>query len=260
MDVFLSPLWRPRMNAKINALVIGWASARLTAVLWARRAADAVTRLPWILRHELTPVRAVLGAGLIALIATGSALYLTERASHGRALRAYREVSIASAAETEYLRSILLDLLDEQARLANMVLESGGSLTADGNVYVRVLATGYSSSVAETDETPFVTAANTPTRPGTLALSRDLLHEYTPGAPFSFGDRVRVHGLGEFLVEDVMNARWSNRIDVWFPSRDEALWFGRREVVISRSLEDRPADALPALSGDFSTRLALGGM
>jgi 3D (Asp-Asp-Asp) domain-containing protein len=260
MDAFSGPAWKPRIASNLNLLTIIWLSARMTAVLWARRAAETLSHLPWMLRRRLTPARATFTVALIALLATGCALYLTERARHHQAMRAYREVSVESAAETRYLRSILLELLDEQARLASAVLASGGTLSADGYVYVRVLATGYSSSVAETDETPFVTAANTPTRPGTLALSRDLLREYTPGAPFSFGDRVRVHGLGEFLVEDVMNARWSNRIDVWFPSRDEALWFGRREMVISRSLEARPADGLPILSGDFSTRLALGGL
>ena len=64
-------------------------------------------------------------------------------------------------------------------------------------------------------------------------LSRDLLNCYTPGAPFSFGDVVHVSGVGDFIVEDTMNARWDNRVDVWFPDRMEALRFGVRGVYIT---------------------------
>ena len=134
------------------------------------------------------------------------------------------------------------------------------SAPGDYLIDVKVLATAYSSSVWETDSTPTVTAANTLTRPGTLAVSRDLLCEFTPGAPFSFGDRVHVHGIGEFLVEDVMNARWDNRIDIWFPSREEALWFGRRPAVLSRALGARPGDAPSLLSGSFSVGIGIGGL
>ncbi len=105
-------------------------------------------------------------------------------------------------------------------------------------VMVKVVATGYSSTPIETDDTPFITAANTPTRDGILALSRDLLSEYTRGAPFSFGDRVHVSDLGEFIVEDTMNKRWRNRIDIWFPSRGQAFQFGVREAYLSTTLTD----------------------
>jgi 3D (Asp-Asp-Asp) domain-containing protein len=101
-----------------------------------------------------------------------------------------------------------------------------------------VIATGYSSSIYETDSTPFITASNTRTREGILALSRDLLKRYTPGAPFDFGDRVHVPGLGEFIVEDSMNSRWNNRIDIWFPSRLEAVRFGVKEVYLRTIDED----------------------
>ena len=35
----------------------------------------------------------------------------------------------------------------------------------------------------ETDDTPFLTAMCTVTAPGVIALSRDLLRTFTPGAP-----------------------------------------------------------------------------
>lgn len=260
MESFADSDWKRRAVSNFNLLTISWLSARMTVVLWTRRALDDLTRLPRTLGRRLTPVRAVACVGLAALVAVPSTLYVAEKGRHHETRRAFQELAVSSGAETWYLRSTLLDLLDEQTRLASLVLDSGNTLIAGGKVYVRVLATGYSSSVAETDSTPFLTAANTPTRPGTLAVSRDLLREYTPGAPFTFGDRVHVHGVGEFLVEDSMNARWVNKIDIWFPSREEALWFGRREVVLSRTLGDRAGDGPAVLSSNLSAGLALGGL
>jgi 3D (Asp-Asp-Asp) domain-containing protein len=93
---------------------------------------------------------------------------------------------------------------------------------------ISVTVTGYSSSVEETDDSPGITATNTDVREGVLALSQDLLTEFTPGAPFSFHDRVEIPGLGRFFIEDTMHPRWMRRADVWFPSRDEALKWGLR--------------------------------
>lgn len=260
MDSLAGSDWKRRAIWNLHLLTIAWLSVRMTVVLCARRAVDELTHLPLVLRRRLTPARVVAGVGLLALVATPSTLYLVEKARHHQTRRVYRELTVSSLTETGYLRSTLLELIDEQARLASLVLESGSTLISGGKVYVRVLATGYSSSFAETDTTPFVTAANTPTRPGTLAVSRDLLRQYTPAAPFSFGDRVHVHGVGEFLVEDSMNARWLNRIDIWFPSQEEALRFGRREVVLSRTLGERPGDGASILSGNYSMGYTLGGL
>lgn len=97
-----------------------------------------------------------------------------------------------------------------------------------------IVATGYTSSVRETDSTPFITASMTRVRPGCLALSRDLLRTFTPGAPFDFGDWAVIPGVGIFIVEDTMNARWHNRADIWFNSRRQAVRWGRRQVLIAR--------------------------
>jgi 3D (Asp-Asp-Asp) domain-containing protein len=98
---------------------------------------------------------------------------------------------------------------------------------------VPVVVSGYTSRICETDSTPFVTAANTATRPGVIALSRDLLRRYTPGAPFEFGDVVHLSGIGDFIVEDSMNERWERRADIWFESLADARHFGRRRVVLT---------------------------
>jgi 3D (Asp-Asp-Asp) domain-containing protein len=100
-------------------------------------------------------------------------------------------------------------------------------------IAVTVIVSGYTSRACETDSTPFVTAANTATRRGVLALSRDLIRRYTPGAPFEFGDVVHLHGIGDFVVEDSMNERYQRHADIWFESLPEAREFGRRRAVLT---------------------------
>ncbi len=121
--------------------------------------------------------------------------------------------------------------------------------------------TAYSSTIAECDSTPWETATLKRPRRGYVALSRDLIATYTPGAPFRYGDRVEIVGLGIFQVEDTMNSRWRRRADLWVPSADEAIEFGRQTVLMAR-LENRPmgpekeldvAD-LRGRNGEFSVR------
>ncbi|HEX5131200.1 MAG TPA: hypothetical protein VFX92_01805 [Candidatus Krumholzibacteria bacterium] len=108
--------------------------------------------------------------------------------------------------------------------------ETGGDQSSR-EVAIKVVVTGYTSREQETDDTPFITAANTRTRPGVVALSRDLLRQYTPGAPFSFGDVIHISGLGDFVVEDSMASRWERRADIWFEDLDAARNFGRKTLV-----------------------------
>jgi 3D (Asp-Asp-Asp) domain-containing protein len=122
---------------------------------------------------------------------------------------------------------------------------SGGDTLA----FRSVVVTGYTSSPHETDSTPFLTASMTRVRSGCLALSRDLLRSFTPGAPFDFGDWVVIPGVGLFIVEDTMNERWTNRADIWFADRREALRWGRRVAWIA------PVPAPVEAGGSF---LALG--
>jgi 3D (Asp-Asp-Asp) domain-containing protein len=88
-----------------------------------------------------------------------------------------------------------------------------------------VTATAYSSTPDQTDSTPFITASGARVRPGTLAVSPDLLRD---GA-VRFGDQVRIEGR-LYVVEDTMHRRWRRRVDVWMPSRGEARRWGVRRV------------------------------
>lgn len=84
--------------------------------------------------------------------------------------------------------------------------------------------TAYSSSADETDSTPFITASGTRTRDGIVASNI-----------FPFGTKVRIPELfGEkiLVVEDRMNSRFADRIDIWMPSKWSALQFGKHKTAI----------------------------
>jgi 3D (Asp-Asp-Asp) domain-containing protein len=83
-----------------------------------------------------------------------------------------------------------------------------------------IKATAYSSTPDQTDQTPFVTAAGTYVRDGVVATNL-----------LPFGTKIRLRelfGTKVFTVEDRM-AR-DDAIDVWFPTREEALAFGTKSV------------------------------
>jgi len=86
--------------------------------------------------------------------------------------------------------------------------------------------TAYSSSVDETDDTPFVTASGMRVRDGIVATN-----------VLPFGTKVKIQALfGNkiFIVEDRMNHRMKNGIDIWMPTKSAALRFGvsRAEVTV----------------------------
>jgi 3D (Asp-Asp-Asp) domain-containing protein len=84
---------------------------------------------------------------------------------------------------------------------------------------MKITVTGYSSSHDETDDDPLITASGKPVRDGIVATN--ILPFGTKiKMPEKFGDKV-------FVVEDRMHKRFKNRIDVWFPSKKEALEFGK---------------------------------
>ena len=82
-----------------------------------------------------------------------------------------------------------------------------------------VLITAYSSTVSQTDSTPFITASNKYVEDGIVA--NNLL---------PFGTKIRfpeLYGDKVFVVEDRMHRRKDdNRFDIWFNSYDDAVQFG----------------------------------
>ena len=95
---------------------------------------------------------------------------------------------------------------------------------------LKAVITAYSSTVGQTDSTPFITAAGTPVRDGVVA--NNLL---------AFGTKIKIpdlYGNKIFVVEDRMNRKkGSNQFDIWFPGTALAKEFGVRITYIE-ILED----------------------
>jgi len=90
---------------------------------------------------------------------------------------------------------------------------------------IRVVLTAYSSTAAQTDSTPFITANGTYVRDGIVANN---------GYPF--GTQIRIpelYGNKVFSVEDRMHWRMGDyRFDIWFPSYEQAKNFGVRYAYV----------------------------
>ncbi len=80
----------------------------------------------------------------------------------------------------------------------------------------RVTVTGYNSVREQTDSTPRITAINTGCREGVVAVSRDLLER-----GWTFGSKIWIEGYGVYTIEDVMNSRHRNHIDIWLPGKSK---------------------------------------
>ncbi len=90
-------------------------------------------------------------------------------------------------------------------------------------VYLKVV-TGFSSSPEETDDTPLITASGAQVHEGTAAAN------WLP-----FGAKIRIpklFGNKVFTIEDRMNERFPDRLDIWFPEKIQAKDFGARTLHI----------------------------
>ena len=90
----------------------------------------------------------------------------------------------------------------------------------------KVTLTAYSSTVDQTDDTPFIAASGKRVYDGMIAANF-LPFGTKVMIPELFGDKV-------FTVHDRMNRRYAERVDIWFAERQDALNFGIRtaEIVI----------------------------
>jgi 3D (Asp-Asp-Asp) domain-containing protein len=90
---------------------------------------------------------------------------------------------------------------------------------------MKVVITGYSSTIWETDETPELTASGTQVREGVVA-SNGLPIGTKIKIPEIFGDKI-------FVIEDRMNPRVGPyHIDIWFPDYSQAKNFGAKRTYI----------------------------
>lgn len=103
-----------------------------------------------------------------------------------------------------------------------------GRLNGAGNApavrTLRTTLTAYSSTPEECDDSPFITADGSHVRDGIVAANF-----------LKFGTRIRIPELfGDkvFEVHDRMNARFSNRIDIWMEKVEDNRKFGIKHNIL----------------------------
>lgn len=126
-----------------------------------------------------------------------------------------------------------------QVRARGVQLAQTGAQTARAPAARSVVAraTAYNSMPGQTDSTPFITATGTRTRPGVVALSRDLLRVFPYGSKVMIEDLTGRSGTllqnRVFYVEDTMAAYKTRSVDIWMASYSQAIRFGARQVRIT---------------------------
>ncbi len=89
----------------------------------------------------------------------------------------------------------------------------------------KIIATAYSSTPDQTDDTPFITASGKVVSDGIIA-SNALAFGTKVKLPKLFGDKI-------FVVEDRMHQKFSSdHIDIWMPTRESAQNFGIKETIM----------------------------
>jgi 3D (Asp-Asp-Asp) domain-containing protein len=132
-----------------------------------------------------------------------------------------------------------LDAYDYQERTLNEVIENydnkNQQLQTENSLLIQeikllkrkfdinVYATAYTARVQECDSTPDVTAIMEKPKAGwTIAVSHDLI--------YLLGKRVYIKGIGVRRVNDLMNGRYTKRIDILMGNLKEAKRFDNRKV------------------------------
>lgn len=77
----------------------------------------------------------------------------------------------------------------------------------------------YTASVEECDSSPNITASGKKVNNGFVAMNG-----------VQFGTKIEIEGIGIYEVQDRMNRRYKDNIDIYMESKGEALAFGRKEL------------------------------
>jgi len=102
----------------------------------------------------------------------------------------------------------------------NPIIIAQNKKNASPTKVLKFWITAYSSTIDQTDDTPFITASGSYVKDG-VAAANILPFGTKFKLPEIFGDQV-------FVVEDRMHPRFQNRIDIWFANREEAADFGKK--------------------------------
>lgn len=88
-----------------------------------------------------------------------------------------------------------------------------------------VTVTAYNPTTAQCDDDPLIAASMRKVRLGTIAVSRDLFDQ-----GWVFGRKVRIEGVGIFEINDLMNKRFTQRIDIFMWDEHQARQFGKKNI------------------------------
>jgi 3D (Asp-Asp-Asp) domain-containing protein len=134
------------------------------------------------------------------------------------------QADVDSTAKAEVLAELSSSLAMAQKNSLLPVASPAGP-EPDVERKMNVILTAYSSTLWETDNTPFITASGQTVRHGIVA--NNLL---------PFGTKIRIpemYGDQIFIVEDRMKLDRGNYIiDIWFPSHQQAENFGAKRTYI----------------------------
>jgi len=122
----------------------------------------------------------------------------------------------------KYARHITLAALLLSLVFITSSAQQIGLLTKYRLVYsASTTASAYNSMVSQCDSTPWITASGTRCRTGVIAANH-----------LPIGTKVIIEGFGQqiFTVEDRMNRRYKDNIDIWMLKYNDALKFGRRRI------------------------------
>lgn len=88
-----------------------------------------------------------------------------------------------------------------------------------------VTVTSYNNDIAQTDNTPNITASNRPVKEGIIAVSRDMIKDGT----IKYGDFVYIDCFDRwFIADDTMNERFTRRLDVFMYDKKESLKINKK--------------------------------
>lgn len=86
---------------------------------------------------------------------------------------------------------------------------------------INATVTAYTNCPSETNEDKLTATMKEPKAGWTVAVSHDLRGW--------LGGRIFILGIGVRKVEDLMNSRWTKKVDVLMPTKEKALEFGAQE-------------------------------
>ncbi|GAB7082268.1 3D domain-containing protein [Megalodesulfovibrio paquesii] len=150
----------------------------------------------------------------------------------------YNQLQLAQASTEGALEGLQLSSYTQQLKLINSLADNKSKVTEllrmvqQKDFLIQSMTRGrvctvtaYSPTVGQTDDTPFTTANNKRVRDGIVAVSRDL---FANG--WNFGRKIYIKDHGVYTIDDLMNERMRNSLDIFMFDTETALKFGKRQI------------------------------